>query len=212
MNQIVRFLRFPSLVPYLSPSGKRPRRNQRRTKERPKNSDSIEVRFVKINKHIYLPLLILKQALYVWNFETFQLKICTSANFVVPSNICLGFNPNTIPSSLKPFCSPVRLSPAIGLMSGAHYQSSIQELLHLVATFAKCSPYSSSLTIIHKNAPVIHYPTLRFQASLSEWWVMDEIDGSIFFMNNCSLYLRMCIFCCTFAPVMSPRLGRMVKY
>ena len=83
MNQIVRFLRFPSLFPYLSPSGKRPRRNQRRTKERPKNSESIEVRFVKINKHIYLPLLILKQALYVWNFETFQLKICTSANFVV---------------------------------------------------------------------------------------------------------------------------------
>ena len=48
--------------------------------------------------------------------------------------------------------------------------------------------------------PVIHYPTLRFQASLSEWWVMDEIDESIFFMNNCSLYLRMCIFCSTFAP------------
>ena len=58
--------------------------NQRRTKERPKNSESIEVHFVKINKHIYPPLLILKQALYVWNFETFQLKICTSANFVVP--------------------------------------------------------------------------------------------------------------------------------
>ena len=58
--------------------------NQRQTKERPKNSESIEVRFVKINKHIYPPLLLLKQALYVWNFETFQLKICTSANFIVP--------------------------------------------------------------------------------------------------------------------------------
>ena len=43
---------------------------------------------------------------------------------------------------IKPFCSPVRLSPAIGVMSGAHYQSSIQELLHLVVTFAQCSPYS----------------------------------------------------------------------
>ena len=46
--------------------------------------------------------------------------------------------PHTITSPLKPFCSPVRLSPAIGVMSGAHYQSSIQELLHLEATFAKC--------------------------------------------------------------------------
>ena len=109
--------------------------------------------------------------------------------------------PYTIPSSSKPFCSPVRLSPAIGVMSGAHYQSSIQELLHLVATFVKCSPYSSSLTIIHKTgSPVIHYPALRFQASLSEWWIIYEIDESIFFMNNCSLYLRMCIFCSTFAP------------
>ena len=68
MNQIVRFLRFPSLV----------------DKERPKNSESIEVRFVKINKHIYPPLLIFKQALCVWIFETFQLKICKCANFVVP--------------------------------------------------------------------------------------------------------------------------------
>ena len=58
MTQTEQLLRFLSLVPYLSPSGKRPRRNQRRTKERPKNSESIEVRFVKINKHIYPPLLI----------------------------------------------------------------------------------------------------------------------------------------------------------
>ena len=58
MTQTVQFLRFPLSVPSLSPSGKRPRRNQRRTKERPKNSQSIEVRFVKINKHIYPPLLI----------------------------------------------------------------------------------------------------------------------------------------------------------
>ena len=27
-------------------------------------------------------------------------------------------------------CSPVRLSPAIGVMTGAHYRISIQELLH----------------------------------------------------------------------------------
>ena len=74
--------------------------------------------------------------------------------FVVPSNICLGFNLHTITSQLKPFCSPVRLSPAIGVMSitpqnatsifgdpvGAHYRSSIQELLHLVATFTRRNP------------------------------------------------------------------------
>ena len=143
----------------------------------------------------------------IFPLKLFQLKIGTSANFVVPSNICLGCNPYTIPSSLKPFCSPVRLSPAIGVMSGAHYQSSIQELLHLVATFVKCSPYSSSLTIIHKTgSPVIHYPALRFQASLSEWWIIYEIDESIFFMNNCSLYLCMCIFCSIFALVINPRL------
>ena len=56
--------------------------------------------------------------------------------FFVPSNICLGFNIHTITSLLKPFCSPVRLSPVIGVMSGAHYQSSIQELLHPEVTFA----------------------------------------------------------------------------
>ena len=48
MTQTEQLLRFLSLVPYLSPLGKRPRRNQRRTKERPKNSESIEVRFIKI--------------------------------------------------------------------------------------------------------------------------------------------------------------------
>ncbi len=29
--------------------------------------------------------------------------------------------------------------------------------------------------------------------------IIFQIDKSIFFTNNCSLFLRMCIFCCTFA-------------
>ena len=72
----------------------------------------------------------------------------------------------------------------------------------LEATFALCSPFFSSLANSHKIGChlVIHSPTLRFQASLSEWWIMDEIDESIIFMNICSLRLRMCIFCRTFAP------------
>ena len=42
------FLRFPTLVPSQSLSGKRPRMNQRRTKERPKNSKLEKVLFIKI--------------------------------------------------------------------------------------------------------------------------------------------------------------------
>ena len=70
----------------------------------------------------------------------------------------------------------------------------------LESTAAKCSPYSSSLEIICKNGLhfAIRYPPLRFQASLSECCISYEIDKSIFFANNFSLYLRMCIFCCTF--------------
>ena len=45
---IVQILRFPSLVPFLSLSGKIPRRNQRRTKEQPKNSKLQKVLFIKI--------------------------------------------------------------------------------------------------------------------------------------------------------------------
>ena len=77
--------------------------------------------------------------------QTFCAFSCICPKFLVPSNICLGFYLHTITSLLKPFGSPVRLSPAIGVMSGAHYQSSIQELLHLVATFAQCSPYYRTL-------------------------------------------------------------------
>ena len=55
---------------------------------------------------------------------------------------------------------------------------------------------------------VIRYPTLRFQASLSEWWIMDEIDESIIFMNICLLRLRMCIFCRTFAGWKENHYGR----
>ena len=42
------FLRFLSLVPSLFPSGKKPRTNQRRTKERPKNSETQKSTFIKI--------------------------------------------------------------------------------------------------------------------------------------------------------------------
>ena len=41
-------LRFPSLVPYIYTSDKRPRINQRRTKEQPKNPKIQKVLFVKI--------------------------------------------------------------------------------------------------------------------------------------------------------------------
>ena len=46
---------------------------------------------------------------------------------------------------------------------------------------------------------IIHHPTLRIQASLSECWIMYEINKFIFFMNNCSLNLRICKFYSTFA-------------
>ena len=44
----VRFLRFLSLVPYISPTYKRPRKNQRRARELPKNSQTQKVLFIKI--------------------------------------------------------------------------------------------------------------------------------------------------------------------
>ena len=48
LSKIVRFLRFTSLIPYIFSSGKRPRTNQRRTKERPKNSKLQKSTFIKI--------------------------------------------------------------------------------------------------------------------------------------------------------------------
>ena len=47
-------LRFPSLVPCLSPSHKRPTMNQRRTKERPKNPKIQKVLFIKICRSFFL--------------------------------------------------------------------------------------------------------------------------------------------------------------
>ena len=44
---LVLLLRFYALVPYIYAPCKRPRKNQRRTKERPKNSESGNVRFIK---------------------------------------------------------------------------------------------------------------------------------------------------------------------
>ena len=96
--------------------------------------------------------------------------------FFVPSNICLGFNIHTITSLLKPFCSPVRLSPVIGVMSGAHYQSSIQELLHLVATFARCWTYYSSRAIFSKSLNTLHSIISISLSSELEWMLMTEWD------------------------------------
>ena len=48
-GKIARFLRFYSFVSSCTSSGKRPRRNQRRTKERPKKSRIINVLFIKID-------------------------------------------------------------------------------------------------------------------------------------------------------------------
>ncbi len=45
---LVLLLRFCSLVPYIYAPCKRPTKNQGRTKERPKNSESGNVRFIKI--------------------------------------------------------------------------------------------------------------------------------------------------------------------
>ena len=103
--------------------------------------------FLKLFTYLFLnnlPLIPLKLFKLL---KLFLLKICTSANFVVPLNICLGFNPYTIPSSLKPFCSPVRLSPAIGVMSGAHYRTSIQDVLHPEIRSSTPSEWSRSSTV-----------------------------------------------------------------
>ena len=58
-------LRFPSLVPSQSLSGKRPRMNQGRTKERPKNSKLEKVLFIKIGISFafLIPTLILPREL-----------------------------------------------------------------------------------------------------------------------------------------------------
>ena len=58
-------LRFPSLVPYIYTSDKRPRMNQRRTKERPKNSKLEKVLFIKIGISFafLIPTLILPREL-----------------------------------------------------------------------------------------------------------------------------------------------------
>ena len=84
--------------------------------------------------------------------------------------------PHTITSPLKPFCSPVRLSPAIGVMSGAHYQSSIQELLHLEATFAKCWTYYSSRAIFSKSLNTLHSIISISLANKLGWLLMTEWD------------------------------------
>ena len=47
LYQIVRFLRFLSLVPYIYPPCQRPRTNQRWTKDEPKNSKTQKSTFVK---------------------------------------------------------------------------------------------------------------------------------------------------------------------
>ena len=108
-------------------------------------------------------------------FSTWSTRfVCVYQKKVVPSNICLGFNLHTITSLLKPFCSPVRLSPAIGVMSGAHYQSSIQELLHLVATFAKCWTYYISRAIFSKSLNTLHSIISISLSSELEWMLMTE--------------------------------------
>ena len=70
------------------------------------------------------------------------------------------------------------------------------------ATFAICSPYSSSLVIYKKIGFALFYLLL---SSLS--WASSYLEIKVginrleiyYFLINYSLYLRMCIFCCTFA-------------
>jgi hypothetical protein len=64
--------------------------------------------------------------------------------------------------------------------------------------YADYTPIYSPL-FIKTVTLIIHHPTLRIQASLSECWIMYEINKFIFFMNNCSLNLRICKFYSTFA-------------
>ena len=69
-----------------------------------------------------------------------------------------------------------------------------------VATFAPYSPYFSLLEIYAKTVDlIIRHLAPHYQASLSECQTSYEIDNIYLFAYIFSLYLRMCIFCRTFA-------------
>ena len=68
------------------------------------------------------------------------------------------------------------------------------------ATFAPYSPYFSLLEIYAKTVDlIIRHLAPHYQASLSECQTSYEIDNIYLFAYIFSLYLRMCIFCRTFA-------------
>ena len=104
-------------------------------------------------------------------------------------------------------CSNFEHLPWLASQSATHANS-------LVVTFAKCSPYAWSLENICKNrlCLVICYPILHFQASLNEYCIPSEIDKSIIFCKYSSLYLRMCIFCCTFAAYFLGKSGQNIMF
>ena len=69
---------------------------------------------------------------------------------------------------------------------------------HLVATVAKCGTYTRSLEIFAKTVWPYHpLPNTSLSSELERvlYSVWDRL--SIFFCKYFSLYLRMCIFCCT---------------
>ena len=93
------------------------------------------------------------------------------------------------------------------LRTSAYWKKSYLAMLErifqysLVATFARCGTYSSSLAIICKNGLhlIIRYSSSHSQASLNEWQIAYEIDNIYLFAIISSLHLRMCIFCRIFA-------------
>ena len=64
-------------------------------------------------------------------------------------------------------------------------------------------PLSKSVQYFQKkqlDSRCVQHTATHFQASLSECEMLYTIDKSIIFWKYCSLFLRMCIFCTTFAP------------
>ena len=64
-------------------------------------------------------------------------------------------------------------------------------------------PLSKSVQYFQKkqlDSRCVQHTVTHFQASLSECKMLYTIDKSIIFWKYCLLFLRMCIFCTTFAP------------
>ena len=94
-------------------------------------------------------------------------------------------------------------NPPSGDLSGAELEVPSEALLHLVATFAKCSPYYSTLALFENSLRLLNQPLCRSYVSKlpTSSRETDSIDRIYYFQKKCSLCLRMCIFCSTFAAL-----------